>query len=275
MPVLTAEETEACEQRGCCTCLQGSGHWPPEPALSCHQYWAGRKGSKLRAYLIHPWIKDRFVPAQMCTQTARLRRRGPTSQKGTGGGGRVSPDRLRKSPSGMGEEFPPFHNDPPSLQGADAQGAKGNSHPDGGHFLGSGPSHSPDPRAQCQQEARHLRQEWPPAPPERGAQIPFRGHKVTDAPCRGRSPGTPPALVRQSGSKLSLGGQGAEVGWNSGFTQRRGGDRGGAVNREGRENPDPHTLRLARSPSGGFRVIEEAGSERGNSGRKSAREEDK
>lgn len=121
MSALTDGETEAWEAgrltqglTQCAHLLQVGVCWPPEPALFCHHAWAGREGSKPRTYLIHPWGKDTFVPAQMCSQTARLWRRRPTSQRGTlrwRGRGRL----LRKSPGRMGEEFPPFHNDPPSL----------------------------------------------------------------------------------------------------------------------------------------------------------------
>lgn len=68
---------------------------------------------------------------------------------------------LRKSPGRMGEEFPPFHNDSPSLQGAAALGAKGNSHPDREHFLRSGPSHSPEPSASRKSGTAAGRGHWP------------------------------------------------------------------------------------------------------------------
>lgn len=101
-----------------------------------------------------------------------------------------SRDLLRKSPGGLGEEFPPFHNDPPSLEGAAAQGARDNSSPDGGHFLRSGPSHCPEP-----EPARN------PAPRPRAATGPTWAGNAnpfqeaeTATPCRGGSAVAPKTL---------------------------------------------------------------------------------
>ena len=75
----------------------------------------------------------------------------------------------------MEEDFPPFHHDPPFLQGAAARLADG--------FLRSGHSHSLEPRAQSQPETRHFGRETPRTPPGPGTQTPSRGKKATDAPC--------------------------------------------------------------------------------------------
>lgn len=79
---------------------------------------------------------------ETCSQTAMLWRRPHCAERSTEAAG--SWDLLGKSPGGLAE-FPPFHNDPPSLEGAAAQGAKDNSSQDGGHRAAPPTARSPVP----------------------------------------------------------------------------------------------------------------------------------
>lgn len=103
--------------------------WPPEPALPGHQAPAGREGKRegrIKAQgLFDPFLgKDGSDPAQMRSQTARLRGGRPTSQRGTLRWRVAAPAQKGPWQDGRGVSFVSL------LAGAAAPGAKGNSHPD-------------------------------------------------------------------------------------------------------------------------------------------------
>lgn len=120
--------------------------WPPEHALSCHQAPAGREGRIKAQALFDPFLgKDGFDPAQMRSQTARLRSRRPTSQRGTLRWRVAAPAQEGPWQDGRGVSFVSLLAGRSRSRGQRQQQPPGQT--DGGHFLRSGPSHSPEARA--------------------------------------------------------------------------------------------------------------------------------
>lgn len=231
--------------------------WPPEHALSCHQAPAGREGRIKAQALFDPFLgKDGFDPAQMRSQTARLRSRRPTSQRGTLRWRVAAPAQEGPWQDGRGVSFVSLLAGRSRSRGQRQQQPPGQT--DGGHFLRSGPSHSPEARATAGEVT---------SPTWAGTQTPFRRQQATDAACRGgnpvtpQAPGAPPASRRPSArGKLRLGlckgpmrpsprseGRGGVELWF--HPEKRGGDRdaGGARRESGTRKSDSRGLHLGAS----------------------------
>lgn len=116
------------------------------PSLVIRRRLGGREGGIKAQALFDPFLgKDGFDPAQMRGQTARLRSRRPTSQRGTLRRRVAAPAQEGPWQDGRGVSFVSLLAGRSRSRGQRQQQPPGQT--DGGHFLRSGPSHSPEPRA--------------------------------------------------------------------------------------------------------------------------------
>ena len=110
-------------------------HGAPETCPLLSLVWAWRGGIKAQDLMIHPWGKDRFVPAPEEQPDGAVGSRRPHfAERNTevaGGGERHRGHGTSSGRALAGWERSFFISASPSLEGAAAQGAKGNSHPDG------------------------------------------------------------------------------------------------------------------------------------------------
>lgn len=190
MLALTDGETEAWEAGGWPkvspngACLPGLGGWLQN--LPCHQPWAGKKGSKPRAYLIYPWVGGR---EQVCSCLGLCRLRAampagdaPTAQKGTLRWQVTGPpqEELWREERGVS-----FVSQGPSL-------SRGRSRPRGqkqqqpGRRTFPAERPLPQPGAQCQPETGRGDPQRPPRP-RRRTLILFRRQRLTPPAGRERS----------------------------------------------------------------------------------------
>lgn len=144
-------------------CLCGLGLLAPESALSPAVVWEGR--IKAQGLFDPSPRKGQVCSCLRCA--ARQRCSGgdaPTAQKGTlrrPGHGTSSGG----APAGWERSFLYFTRTLRPWRGAAAPDARDNSNPDGGRFLRSGPSHSPEPSA-GQKPGSATRRRHPPHPAE-------------------------------------------------------------------------------------------------------------